>query len=215
MDRRFVTHLTQRETIDFLCYDLPDTRKAPSSPPGNGDLEEGDYDVSLEAADHEPAPLLDTHTPDLDESFYEEPRHSEYAEESDFASLFVNLNALEIAAVANAKAFLSQNCIQHIIESIWKGDIVFWETLGTHSTKRAKVYRKDHSDPFCRLRVPLYLKTFEVLFFAAFLAFYYVVLVQKHAGSVTGPEVLLYVWLASFSYNGIVNALLAVVKERC
>lgn len=141
----------------------------------------------------------------MDESFYEEPRHSEYAEESDFATLFANLNALEIAAVANAKSFLSQKSIQHVIESIWKGDIVFWETLGTHSTKRAKIYRKDHSDPFCRLRVPLYLKTFEVLFFAAFLAFYYIVLVQKHSGSVSGPEVLLYIWLASFSYNGIVN----------
>ncbi|KAK4494600.1 hypothetical protein PRZ48_013956 [Zasmidium cellare] len=204
---RFVTHLTQRETIDFLCYDLPGTGKTSGSgsPASNGDLEEADPDDNLEAAGHEQAPLLDGVSPDMEESFYEEPRHSEYAEESDFATLFANLNALEIAAVANAKAFLSQKSIQHIIGCIWKGDIVFWETLGTHSTKRAKAYRKDRSDPFCRLRVPLYLKTFEVLFFAAFLAFYYVVLVQKHAGDVTVPEVFLYVWLASFSYNELVE----------
>lgn len=204
--------MTQRETIDFLCYDLPDTRKATGSTTSDDDLEEGDLDGSLEAAGHEQAPLLDSNTPDLDESFYEEPRNSEYAEESNFATLFANLNALEIAAVASAKSFLSQKTIQHIIESIWKGDIVFWETLGTHSTKHAKMYRKDRSDPFCRLRVPLYLKTFEVLFFAAFLAFYYIVLVQKHSGGVTGPEVLLYVWLASFSYNGMSNGLMALLK---
>ena len=161
-------------------------------------------DEDLEDAAHERAPLLDTFTPNMEESFYDErPQDSEYGEQSDFASIFANLNALEIAAVSDAKKFLGQKSIQGIIDGIWKGDIVFWETLGTHSKKQAKVYRKNHADPFCRLRVPLYLKAFEVFFFAAFLALYYVVLVQKHANSVTAPEVMLYVWLASFTYNGM------------
>jgi len=54
---------------------------------------------------------------------------------------------------------------------------------------------------FSRLRVPLYNKVFEVLFFAAFLCLYYVVLVEK-SDSVTAAEAMLYVWLAAFTYNG-------------
>lgn len=50
--------------------------------------------------------------------------------------------------------------------------------------------------------MPLYLKVFEVLFFAVFLVLYYIVLVQKHAEGVTAAEVMLYFWLASFAYNG-------------
>lgn len=118
-----------------------------------------------------------------------------------------------------AKKFLAQKSIQHIVDGICKsfalscsqgcsdpatgtGDIVFWETLSSNSTKQAKAYRKDHSDPFCRLRVPLYLKVMEVVFFAAFLCFYYAVLVQRPTDHITVPEVMLYVWLVSFTYNG-------------
>jgi hypothetical protein len=142
----------------------------------------------------------------MQDSFYDEgPEVSAFTERCDFASTFANLNALEIAAVAGAKKFLSQRSIQHIVDEIWKGDIVFWDTLSTHSTKKAKAYRKSTMDPYCRLRVPLYLKIFEVLFFAGFLAFYYVVLVQKHTAWVTVPEIMLYVWLTSFTYNELVE----------
>ena len=47
----------------------------------------------------------------------------------------------------------------------------------------------------------MYNKVFEVLFFAAFLCLYYVVLVEK-SDSVTAAEAMLYVWLAAFTYNG-------------
>lgn len=63
-------------------------------------------------------------------------------ENDDFASSFQNLNALEIAAVSDAKKFLSQRVVQRIIESIWRGDIIFWETLSVDSVKDAKVYNK-------------------------------------------------------------------------
>lgn len=49
-------------------------------------------------------------------------------EEEDPTKPFVTLNALEIAAVANAKRFLSQHVVQKIITGIWNGDIVFWES---------------------------------------------------------------------------------------
>ena len=57
------------------------------------------------------------------------------------------------------------------------------------------------SDPFSRLRVPLYLKTFEVLFFATFLALYYVVLVQKSYWHITAAEIFLYIYIAGFAYD--------------
>jgi len=41
-----------------------------------------------------------------------------------------------------------------------------------------------------------------VLFFAVFLAFYYVVMIQKASQHVSTAEVFLYIWLAAFSYNG-------------
>lgn len=148
--------------------------------------------------------MLDEPSPRLEDSLYDEsPRLPTDTFQSDFSSTFAGLNALEIASVSDAKKFLRQKTIQHIIDGIWKGDIVFWETLSTHSCKEAKEYRPKIADPYCRLRVPLYLKVFEVLFFAGFLTFYYVVLVQKHTPYVTAAEVMLYVWLASFTYNGM------------
>lgn len=47
--------------------------------------------------------------------------------EEDPTKPFVTLNALEIAAVADAKRFLSQHVVQKIITGIWDGDIVFWD----------------------------------------------------------------------------------------
>lgn len=50
-------------------------------------------------------------------------------EEEDPTKPFVTLNALEIAAVADAKRFLSQHVVQKIITGIWDGDIVFWDGM--------------------------------------------------------------------------------------
>lgn len=49
-------------------------------------------------------------------------------EDEDPTKPFVTLNALEIAAVADAKRFLSQHVVQKIITGIWHGDIVFWDS---------------------------------------------------------------------------------------
>ena len=58
------------------------------------------------------------------------------------------------------------------------------------------------ADPYCRLRVPKYLKSFEAVFFASFLALYYAVLVERNAHNITATEILLYIWIASFAYDG-------------
>jgi hypothetical protein len=60
----------------------------------------------------------------------------------EFASYFDKLNALEVAAVSGSKKFLSQRVVQKLIEKIWQGDIVFWETLGVESVKKARIYNK-------------------------------------------------------------------------
>ena len=63
-------------------------------------------------------------------------------ESNDFIASFDNLNALEVAAVSDAKKFLSQRVVQRIIENIWRGDIVFWETLDVNAEKEARMYNK-------------------------------------------------------------------------
>jgi len=101
-------------------------------------------------------------------------------DEEDPTSSFTGLNGLEIAAVAECKKFLSQRIVQKIVTGIWRGDIVFWETLSPTTKKKAQFYSKKCSDPFTRLRVPRYVKAFEVLFFATFLVLYYSALVERN-----------------------------------
>jgi hypothetical protein len=52
------------------------------------------------------------------------------------------LNALEIAAVASAKRFLSQRLVQKVVQDIWDGNIIFWESLSVNAVKKARVYNK-------------------------------------------------------------------------
>lgn len=186
---RFVTHLTERDAIDHLCSDLVQRRPFQGGQPQQGPNEESPLLRDREAASEELG--------EEDDAVLE-PN----AGDESFAKNYESLNALEIAAVSGAKKFLSQKAIQRIIDGMWRGDIMFWQTMSPHAVKRATVYHPKRFDPYTRLRVPLYLKIFEVLFFAAFLAFYYTVLVQRSLHAVTGTEVMLYVWLAAFAYNG-------------
>lgn len=195
---RFVTHLTEREAVEYLCFELPSSKAISES--RNGSLRPTDEES---AQPTERSPLLDGPT-EGDGTFDENtPADDDNAgrEQASFASTFATLNALEIAAVADAKKFLSQKAMQRTIDGIWRGDIVFWDSLSTASIKQAKLYNRSKSDPYSRLKVPLYLKIFEVAFFASFLALYYIVLVEKKDG-VSAAEVMLYIWLAAFSYNG-------------
>ncbi|KAL1302754.1 hypothetical protein AAFC00_003104 [Neodothiora populina] len=197
---RFVNMLSGREKIDMLLYELPCPGDVPQEVVASNDSES-----NLPRTPTERSPLVtrQSGTSTIGAVSSTGSEENLPASSSDHAEHFEGLNALEIAAVSGAKSFLSQKPIQRIIDAIWKGDIVFWSILSSHATKRAQVYQRKTIDPFSRLRVPVYLKAFEVLFFVAFLAFYYAVLVQREFHYVTVSEIFLYIWIASFAYNEI------------
>lgn len=57
-------------------------------------------------------------------------------------SRFFGLNALEIAAIAHAKKFLGQTVVQRVVNDIWTGEIVFWDSLTVRSTKKPHVFNR-------------------------------------------------------------------------
>lgn len=151
---RFVTHLSGREAIDFLLFELPSAAFA--APPAD-DVEASVSDHghsgrhTQESISERSALLIQSEYPfplnqRLEDTLVDgrEDAIDAKADDEDnaFASSFQNLNALEVAAVSDAKKFLSQRVIQRIIESIWRGEIIFWETLSVDSTKDAKIYNK-------------------------------------------------------------------------
>ncbi|RYN59387.1 hypothetical protein AA0119_g2531 [Alternaria tenuissima] len=191
---QFLTNLKEADIIESLLVELP-----PATAPNTPDASSHHHTYE----DGRDVPHADERSPLLPVSNGDYFGHSD-SSRSRFGSLMSrceNLSALELATVSGAKKFLSQRPVQKIINGLWKGDIVFWETLNLHSEKKPKKYNRKQADPFSRLRVPLYLKIFETLFFAAFLGLYYAVLVQRNNTRVTIPEILLYVWIASFAYD--------------
>lgn len=211
---RFLTRLSEREAVDYCLYEIPDPDDHESQDGGNGhtrDEEAGETSPLLSQiragsnrrAGPRPAgssmkrnqllsslSRLTMTSDDEDDDSEKDPTES-----------FKNLNALEIAAIADAKRFLSQHIVQKIITAIWSGDIVFWDSLSVHSTKEPRFYNPRTADPFSRLRVPKYLKSWEVLFFCVFLALYYSVLIVRDETHITIPEVFLFLWIAAFFYD--------------
>ncbi|KAF9765853.1 hypothetical protein IL306_001778 [Fusarium sp. DS 682] len=211
---RFLTRLSEREAVDFCLYEIPDLNEDEAQAAGNGHT--GDEEAG------ESSPLL-SHLRSIDNrrrgpgpagssmkrnqllsSLSRLTMTSDDGDsdnEGDPTSSFKNLNALEIAAIADAKRFLSQHIVQKIITAIWSGDIIFWDSLSVHSTKKVRFYNPRTADPFSRLRVPKYLKSWEVLFFCIFLALYYAVLIVRDESRITIPEVILFFWIAAFFYD--------------
>lgn len=177
-------HLSPEELLDYLLHELP---------PVSFDPEDHDED-EIGEDDAERAALLsgrmDVNTPSRSRKSSDNPKSS-----------FVGHNALEIAAMADAKKFISQRTVQKTVDDIWNGDIMFWESLSVHSRKKAKFYNKARADPYTRLRVPKYQKTFEALFFASFLGLYYAVLVERNPERIKFVEALLYIWIPAFAYD--------------
>ncbi|KAH7394979.1 hypothetical protein DE146DRAFT_721044 [Phaeosphaeria sp. MPI-PUGE-AT-0046c] len=195
---QFLSNLADRDVIDFLLLELP----GPVVTSSNVEIEEGlngrRPNGHGASSANEGTPLL---ADDSGSYFDHSTQAAAHARFSSLTSQCENLSALEIAAVSGAKKFLSQRAVQKIINGLWCGDIVFWETLSVDSNKKPRKYNRHHADLFCRLRVPMYLKVFETLFFAVFLGLYYTVLVHRDDDKVTIPEILLYVWIASFAYD--------------
>jgi hypothetical protein len=204
---RFIIGLADREIIDSLLYELelPDGSETEN--------QTVDEQPELPSPITEQSPLLSRSSLrsrgsyrsrlTIPEAYDGAAEDLSAATDSELVEQFDGLNALEIAAVSGAKKFLCQKQVQRIINAIWTGDIMFWNKLSADAQKKAQIYQRKNMDPFCRLRVPIYLKTFEVLFFAAFLAFYFAVLMQRSFYSVTTAEVFLYIWIASFAHNGM------------
>ncbi|KAI1876863.1 uncharacterized protein JN550_000935 [Neoarthrinium moseri] len=215
---RFLTRLSEREAVEFCLYEIPDPKyiAAPSqSAPDRGES-------------NERTALLGSSTPHSDDSLENGKRirtgtqrrnqlmqslskltmsmhfdSDEEEDETDPTAPFIHLNALEIAAIADAKRFLSQHVVQKIITGIWSGDIIFWDRLSVGSVKKPRFYNLHTADPFCRLRVPKYLKAYEVVFFGGFLFLYYAVLIEQSRAAITPLEVFLYIWFAAFFYDEV------------
>ncbi|KAF1927867.1 uncharacterized protein M421DRAFT_162320 [Didymella exigua CBS 183.55] len=194
---QFLNSLTDRDVIDFLLLELPPT-PSPDSEPSSRPADHSHQNGQRTVQSNERTPLLDVANSDYFGTRSDDATNPRFGS---LKSRCENLSALEIAAVGGAKKFLSQRPIQKVINGLWRGDIVFWETLSVNSVKRPRKYNRKQTDPFSRLRVPRYLKVFETLFFAIFLALYYAVLVRRDQERVTIPEILLYVWIASFAYD--------------
>jgi len=183
---RFLTQISERDAVDFCLHELPDI-----STNEQGDAEQRPHEPTVD----EQSSLLpqfrardnlsptsarpESRRAELLRSISHLGETPEDHDEEDPTSSFTGLNALEIAAVADCKKFLSQKIVQKIITGIWDGDITFFQNLNHNTVKKPQFYNKRHADLFIRLRVPKYIKAFEILFFATFLALYYAVLVER------------------------------------
>ncbi|KAI0397779.1 hypothetical protein F5Y17DRAFT_454663 [Xylariaceae sp. FL0594] len=218
---RFLTRLSERDVVEFCLYEIPD--------PSDADDELADEETSVEREGNERTALLGRSPSSsasprrpghLTEARRGSVRRSQLLasvpkltmsrhgtdaeeEEDDPTAPFIHLNALEIAAVADAKRFLSQHVVQEIITGIWNGDIIFWERLLASSKKKPRFYNPHTADPFSRLRVPKYLKAYEVAFFCGFLLLYYGVLIEQNRYAITPLEITLYIWFAAFFYDEV------------
>ena len=200
---RIVSHLSETSRIDHLLHQLPFTMPHyADNPVGQlrSHIQSGHQDrLPNIGEDAESAVLLcprqtDGQAPALVAKALPDPL-------AELISTLVGLNALEIAAVVDARKFLSQRVVQEVVDDIWNGRIIFWESLSVYTTKMAKTYNKRKADPYCRLRVPKYQKGFEAVFLASFLVLYYIVLLQRNKNLISAVEVLLYIWIAAFAYE--------------
>ena len=139
---RFVSALTDLEALDVLLSDLP---KPHSNPDEDGDVETGHVqDTSCQPGPYsEMTPLLEGQPPrprlNLRTASRQGVTHHVGTEASQPTHAFGGLNALEIAVVVGAKKFVSQPPIQRIIGGIWRGDIVFWESLNVDCKKKPRL----------------------------------------------------------------------------
>lgn len=155
---QFLCHVNQRETIEFLLEEL----KTPMQ--GSTDISQAERGTSGFATmtgeafsqEDERTPLLLSSSSSLYRFFGGKRRagssldinepgtnmSASDAYELEKLSRFFGLNALEIATIAQAKRFLSQKVVQKVIDNIWKGEIVFWDSLSVHSKKKPQFFNK-------------------------------------------------------------------------
>lgn len=170
-----MTHLSQYQLIDYLLNQLPassNTSDRPSDVEASGSHDDGaDERLFDHHTDEYSALLWDRRRlprkpPRLQSSIarIELPQSADELPDSvyeDLISPFKGSNALEIAAIASAKNFLSQRAVQKMVNDIWSGDIVFWESLNTHSKKKAHIYNKRYDRDLLAQLVSFYGSSFD------------------------------------------------------
>jgi hypothetical protein len=212
---RFLSRQSEADTVDYCLYEIPGKEAIDANPilptafggieeesdelspliPGPVGISNGLRSASRRAEMQQVIPKLTLSAA----STAEDPR----AGIPDRTGHLKSLNALEIAVIANAKRFLSQHLVQKIITGLWHGDIVFWDSVSAHSTKKPRYYNPNTADLYSRLRVPKYLKAWEVAFFISFLILYYSVVVERSYTSIPLVECVFYVWLMAFLWDEI------------
>lgn len=151
-----MAHLSEHDLIEYLLYELPASHHRPEV---SVDVEASDSNGDGASNPHVPH-QIDENSPILCQRRLSPTKgsrphlHSPQDQscsladgalgpvENDLSSAFVGLNALEVAAVANAKKFLSQQVVQKVVNNIWSGDIVFWNSLNVYTTKKAQLYNQ-------------------------------------------------------------------------
>ena len=145
---RFLAHLSEHDLIEQLLYELPTSHHRSEAPV---DIEASDDNVGgasslREVQIDENSPLLSQRRlspTKSSRSHIHSPQDGALSSgENDLSAAFVGLNALEVAAVANAKRFLSQQVVQKVVNNIWSGDIVFWNSLNIYTKKKAQLYNQ-------------------------------------------------------------------------
>ncbi|KAL8665889.1 MAG: hypothetical protein Q9202_001825 [Teloschistes flavicans] len=157
---RFLTHLSEHELIEYVLSEIPPLLPASET---SSDVEQSDGPRSMstrtassELINERSRLLYEERTipnkrprirrqQEQDTSQTWDSRMSKSVDD-DPTLAFVGLNALELATVARAKHFLSQRVVQDVVNGIWAGDIIFWESLSTHTTKRAQVYHPRYDE---------------------------------------------------------------------
>ena len=150
---RFVSCLTEHEALDFLLLDLP---KEGQGVQGAGDVESGqDQGTRVSSkgdlSPGEDSPLLarsqrrahersSEPSSSMDARTHLQHPHHQQPYGDCATDTFSGMNALEIAVIVGAKKFISQPSVQRIIDGIWKGNIVFWDSLSVDSKKKPRFF---------------------------------------------------------------------------
>ncbi|KAI4103795.1 MAG: hypothetical protein LQ339_004127 [Xanthoria mediterranea] len=145
---RFLAHLSEHERIDYLLTELPPVVPSTDDSSETEEVLTRPMSEPMDSSDgaHERVRLLveDRTMPKIHEPRRQRTWNSRMSDsvDDDPTMAFAGLNALEIATLASAKRFLSQHVVQRIIDGIWEGDIIFWESLSVETTKRAQIYHQ-------------------------------------------------------------------------
>lgn len=149
---QFLCHLNQRETIEFLLEELPSPRRNSTTEAEAGFSGLISPQSGMRHTEGETVPLLSNfstfnplfsstdHMATEDSGTSPNRTQQELSYAINRYSQFFGLNALEIATIAHAKRFLSQRVVQRVVDGIWKGEIVFWDSLTVNSTKKPHTY---------------------------------------------------------------------------